>query len=557
MLVNCPADCKRALMRLPSEDIQAIMQQAPVGITILRGPEFIVEMANDRYLEIVDRPASQFTGHPLFESLPEIREAIEPLMKQVFATGVPYYGTEFPITLNRFGNSGLAYFTFVCQPLREQNGNIRGLIVAVNEVTSIVRTRESLLETEQQFRYMVMQSPVPMTIFRGPEFVIEVANRMMVETIWRKRKEDLLGKKVLDVFPELHSQKYPELLRQVWKTGKVHREIESYALIAGDDGMQAFYFDYEYAPLFEPGGEISGIMVTVNDATQKVKARQRIEQAEESTRQFATKLEAMVKDRTNELAQANAELTQMNSELERSNGDLEKFAYAASHDMKEPIRKVHFFAELLSRKLKSPGNVDEAIEYVEKIRQAATRMSTLIDDLLTFAQTSIAPAIMDKVDLSEIIRQVMGDLEVQIKNSHATINFDEHIFIYGHESQLRQALYNLINNAVKFRKPGGAPVINITCRRVRGIDIDLPLSPMELSQQFDVVEIQDNGIGFEPSQAEKIFDVFTRLHSRDRYTGSGVGLSIVRRVMEHHGGYVRALSSLQGGALFQLYFPER
>ncbi len=260
------------------------VKQAPVGITIFRGPDFMVDMANEAYLQVVGRTESEFVGKPLFEALPEVKEAVADLLKGVYETGISYYGTEFPVTLNRYGKEEQAFFNFVYHPLREENDTIYGIIVIATEVTTSVRLKHSLTESEKQFRNLVMQSPIPMAIFRGENNVIELANTEMIEEIWRKKKSDVLGKKILDVFPELKEQKYPELLHRVYTTGKPHWENESVAYVQYDEGLQKFYLDFEYAPLFETDGKVSGIIVTVNDVTERVEARQKVEDAKERLR---------------------------------------------------------------------------------------------------------------------------------------------------------------------------------------------------------------------------------------------------------------------------------
>ncbi|MES1214565.1 MAG: PAS domain S-box protein [Bacteroidota bacterium] len=284
VLVTCTETTEKILnlkrAEYSEQKFRSTVNQAPVGICILRGPLFVVEMANERYQQIIDKTQSALVGKPLFETLPEVAETVAPLLTDVLNTGVPYYGTEFPIYINRHGKSELVYFNFVYQPLREADGFISGIVVVANEITSIVEAKHALGESEKQFRKMVMQSPIPMTIFRGNDFVIEIANTEMIRNIWSREEKDVIGKKVLDVFPELKTQKYPELLKNVLETGKTLREKESVADVQSENGMKRFYLDYEYAPLFETDGSVSGIMVTVNDVTEKVQARQKSEDAE-------------------------------------------------------------------------------------------------------------------------------------------------------------------------------------------------------------------------------------------------------------------------------------
>jgi PAS domain S-box-containing protein len=253
------------------------VMQAPVGIAILRGPDYFVEMANQSYLELVDRREAEFVGKKLFDTLPEVRASVESLLDNVYKTGNHFNATEFAIPVKRNGAIENCYFNFTYQALREADTTISGIIVTVNEVTSLVKAKYLLAESEKQFRNVIRQSPIPMAIFRGRDYVIEMGNEVMFNNIWRKKEADIIGKKLLDVFPELNDQKYPELLKTVFDKGKILREKESVAYVRGDDGIKKFYFDYEYAPLFETDGTVAAIMVTVNDVTEGLMAKQKIE----------------------------------------------------------------------------------------------------------------------------------------------------------------------------------------------------------------------------------------------------------------------------------------
>lgn len=261
-----------------------MVKQAPIGITIFYGKDFVVDVANSKYLEIVDRKEEDIIGKPLFDSIPEVKESVEDLLNTVLETGESYYGNEFPVTLNRYGRSDIAYFNFVYQPLRDEEDKIAGIIVIATDVTSSVKAKFALTESEKQFRNFIMQSPIAMTIFRGKDFVIEIANEAMIEKIWKRKETDIIGKKIIEAFPELNNQKYPELLKKVFDSGIAHREVESVAYVKGDDGMNKYYLDFEYAPLFDTDGSVSALMVTVNDVTEKVNARKKVEDAEERLR---------------------------------------------------------------------------------------------------------------------------------------------------------------------------------------------------------------------------------------------------------------------------------
>lgn len=261
-------------------DLFDALQQAPVGIAIFRGAQMIAETANAPYLAIIGKSAGQFLQRPLFDSLPEVRERVEPILRKVLETGIPFTAHEFPVPLNRNGGTDTGYFNFVYQPLKNASGQTDGFMVIATEVTDSVMARHRLTEREAQFRKMIMDSPIPMTIFHGPRHIVEFANKQMFEKLWRLQPEQILGKPIDEVFPELHDQKYMQLLDKVYHEGIPYTESESPALVNGGDGMQYFYLDYEYAPLKDPEGKVYGIMATVNDVSDKVQAREAIRRSE-------------------------------------------------------------------------------------------------------------------------------------------------------------------------------------------------------------------------------------------------------------------------------------
>jgi PAS domain S-box-containing protein len=261
-----------------------IVEQAPLGIAIFRDPDFIVEMANESSLELMDKKEGDLTGKPLFEVLPELKESVGSILNDVYHNGIPFYGTEFEMILNRYGKKDVAYFNFVYHPLKDTDGNISGIIVVSSEVTESVKAKHALAESEKQFRNLVMQSPISMCIVSGEENIIELANNEMLNNVWRKTPGEVLGKKVLDVFPALEGQKYVRLLQQVRTEGKPYRESESLILYPTDNGVLKFYVDFEFAPLYEIDNSISNVIITVNNVTEKVEARLKVEDAEERLR---------------------------------------------------------------------------------------------------------------------------------------------------------------------------------------------------------------------------------------------------------------------------------
>lgn len=234
------------------------------------------------------------------------------------------------------------------------------------------------------------------------------------------------------------------------------------------------------------------------------------------------------------------------AELARSNGELEQFAFVASHDLQEPLRKIQSFGDRL--RVKCEGAIaPEAHQYLDRMQNAAGRMRTLIDDLLAFSRVIRSSEPFVQVDLNTIVKEVLGDLEVRIEKTHAQIQVTPLGSIEGDPTQMRQLLQNLIGNALKFQPANAVPSIKISSRTFVAASGD---EVCELS-------IQDNGIGFDEKYLDKIFAVFQRLHGRNEYEGTGVGLAVCRRIADRHQGTITAHSEPGKGATFVVILPVR
>jgi signal transduction histidine kinase len=253
------------------------------------------------------------------------------------------------------------------------------------------------------------------------------------------------------------------------------------------------------------------------------------------------------------LKKAEFQLQKYIDELKRSNQNLEEFAHAASHDLKEPIRKIHFFTERLKDQLSDRLNENEKFTFT-RIENASQRMGALIDDLLLYSHVNLHPPEKENVDLNEKVSKVLEDLELDIQQKKAIIKVDKLPVVKGHRRQLQQLFQNLIGNALKYSKPGIPPEIFISATRVSGKEAGLD-SEIEANKPFHLIEVRDNGIGFEQTESERIFQMFQRLHGNTEYRGTGVGLSIARKVAENHYGKIVAFSEPGKGASFKVFLP--
>jgi light-regulated signal transduction histidine kinase (bacteriophytochrome) len=250
------------------------------------------------------------------------------------------------------------------------------------------------------------------------------------------------------------------------------------------------------------------------------------------------------------VAERTMELLEMNRELEITNHDLQQFASVASHDLKEPLRKILFFGNLI----KDRANFDDTIAtYLNKILRSSERMSNLIGDLLNFTRLSAAD-IFEISDLNGIIDEILNDLELTILEKKATINVERIPRLEVVPGLMHQLFLNILSNALKFSKPGIPPVIDIQAELINDPGVD---SPASSSGSFCRISIADNGIGFDELYRDKIFTIFQRLNAQVEYEGTGIGLAIAKKIVDKHNGLIDARSRPGEGATFYIVLPMR
>ena len=247
-------------------------------------------------------------------------------------------------------------------------------------------------------------------------------------------------------------------------------------------------------------------------------------------------------------------LERLVDELKRTNANLEEFTYAASHDLKEPIRKIRIFADRLKEEFSGAMN-NEGLKILDRLVTSSLRMRLLVDDLLEYSQVSLFKSIPEAIDLNKKLAMVLADVDLEMEEKQAIINIATLPTISGHSRQLQQLFQNIISNALKYSKTDRQPVIHISADQVKGHEISQQMNAGDEQKDFYKIEITDNGIGFEQKYADKIFRVFQRLHTRTDYPGSGIGLSIVKKVIENHHGYITVMSQPDVGSVFSIYLP--
>jgi light-regulated signal transduction histidine kinase (bacteriophytochrome) len=260
----------------------------------------------------------------------------------------------------------------------------------------------------------------------------------------------------------------------------------------------------------------------------------------DSLARLSVALRGAVKDKKarEERKRADEALAQKVEELARSNRDLEQFAYVASHDLQEPLRMVAAYTQLLSERYRGKLD-DQADKYIAYAVDGATRMQSLIHDLLALSRVGRQETELKNTDCGEVVGQAMKNLQAATLESGAVINREHLPWLLANQSQLTQVFQNLLGNAIKFRG-SETPVIDISAER-QGANW--------------IFQVADNGIGISPEHAEGVFIIFNRLHTRTEYPGNGIGLAICKKIIERHGGEIAALPRKGGGTIFKFALP--
>lgn len=426
-----------------------------------------------------------------------------------------------------FGTSERRFYLNNVAPILGEGGKVIGGVGAMLDVTDQIEAERALRESEIRFRSLANAMPQLVWSAR-PDGTVDYYNERV--DLYDGIRGDGSG---WEWAPALHPDDHgrtSEAWRHAVASGEVYEIEHRVRLIDG-----AFHWHLSRAvPIRDDDGKIVRWYGTATDIHEQIELREALLHSERELQQINQELERRVAERTAELASKNEELQQ--------------FAYVASHDFQEPLRKIQTFANLLETEHMDVLD-NEARFYLSRIENAAERMSHLLADMLDFSRVATRMRPKTLIRVSDVVRQAMSDLEMNIREVGARIEVDADVLIEADENQLRQVINHLLLNALKFRWPEAAPHIQITAKL-------WPSSADESAEsQVCRITVQDNGIGFNPRYAERIFKPFERLQGRSEYPGTGMGLAICRRIVQRHAGRIWAESEPGAGSRFLIELP--
>jgi light-regulated signal transduction histidine kinase (bacteriophytochrome) len=249
----------------------------------------------------------------------------------------------------------------------------------------------------------------------------------------------------------------------------------------------------------------------------------------------------------------NQQLIEKNEHLKNMNEELDRFAYVASHDLQEPLRKIRVFSDKITS---AKEDQKQVARYLEKISSSSKRMQSLINNLLKFSRYSLNPADFIKVDLNELLTESVTELEEEMEKNHVVLHTDSLPVVEAVPELMLQVFYNLISNAIKFKQKNQAPIIHISSRQMKAGESKFGDKYVKGNRYYGI-KISDNGIGFDEQYAGDIFMVFKRLHSSHEFDGTGIGLSICKKIIDKHNGFITASAKPKEGATFLIELPEK
>jgi PAS domain S-box-containing protein len=500
-----------------------LFMRAPAGICIFDGPNWVYEFVNPGYQAMF--PGRELLGKRLVEALPEVAD--QPLMRilhHVYNTGEPFEATEVLVPLARTATGPVEdiYFDLTYQARRNETGQIDGFVTYAYDVTTQVLARREREAQQGELQRIFEQAPVAIALFAGDALRITALNPSMA-TLFGYPAEQLLGRPLLEGLPELRGQGFDDLLRQVQHTRVPYVGQEMPATLLRNGEKVVVYFNFVYQPLYDAAGQVVGVIDVAVDVTDQVRARQQVQDINE------------------ELQTSNEELNESNRQLTRTNTDLDNFIYTASHDLKAPISNIEGLLLALEHELPVAGRVGDVPHMLTLIQEAIERFKRTILHLTDVASlqqeynkdpepvglAALIEAV--RLDLTPLLAQTQGQLEIQVP-ADLTLTFSE--------KNLRSVVYNLLSNALKYRHPDRVPHVRLISY---------------LQQTYMVLEVQDNGLGLDLSKGrDKLFALFQRLHTH--VEGTGIGLHMVKKIMENAGGRIEVESQLGRGTTFRAYF---
>ncbi|MCW3110008.1 MAG: hypothetical protein JWQ09_4514 [Segetibacter sp.] len=442
----------------------------------------------------------------------------EPILALAKTAGNISDMNDYTVRAKKFDNDELGVltdaFNQMLTQIEKQNAEItsfnHALELKVNERTNELEQANIELKLKSEFEETIIDSSVDIIAVFDKDFKYVILNKYGKE-VYGLQDKDVNGKNILEVFPQIKTSVMYYNLQKTFQKGEMIFD-QYYISHISDRVMQNFFI-----PLLDKDGTVYRVLVVGHDIT--------------------------------EISEAHKKLKLINKQLEKSNLDLEQFAFVASHDLQEPLRKIQTFSQLVEKHLEDKETIKK---YLSKVISSAARMTDLIKAVLNYSRLSNEKGQFELVDLNEVVENIKTDLELKIIEKEAVIQVDKLPVLHGDRLQLNQLFLNLISNSIKFSKRN--PEIKISSSIINKRELKA-IDGFNGAEKFVELIFKDNGIGFEQQYAEKIFTVFQRLHGKQEYPGTGIGLALCKKIIDNHHGHISVRSEPGKGTSFKILLP--
>ncbi len=530
-------------LRMQAEGGQAVIhnffQQAPAMLAILKGPEHVFEFANQQVQDLIG--GRNPVNKTIREAVPvSTGQGYFEIMDVVYKTGEPFIGKEMPLQVERGETVQQIYINIICQVLKNVSGETEGILVFCYDVSEQVLARNLLQESENRSRLAIEASNMG-TFDWDLQNEHFLSSERLVEIFGYKNAQNTSHQNLLDRFHPEDKPIRDEAVQNSFKIGSLNYEAR---LIWPDNSIH--WINVLGKILSDNVRNILRMYGTVVDITPQKTAL-------EEKKYFVQELEKKVYERTQSLNYANFILKQTVSELEQTNSELASFNYIASHDLKEPIRKIKAFSKRIEDLDQEKLSVSSK-DYFQRIISAADRMEILIDAFLSYSQTSNIRAAFEMTDFNKVFLEVKTDFAETLEQKNIRLESQPLPALMSIPLQINQLFTNLIANSIKYSRTDVRPVIEISAEELYGKE--LSFEGADINSLYWKISIRDNGIGFDQLYKNQIFELFQRLHNRQEYPGTGIGLAICKKIMRNHKGFISASGNIGSGAIFSMYFPS-
>ena len=490
------------LVRQNEHRFRNLVEGSSIAMAVLQGPEKILILANEAMLTLWGRDKSIF-GKKLLEFLPElVNQPFPKLLDEVFTTGKSYTEEDSLVFLKRNGKFQKLYTDFSYTALRNSDNEITDILISAIDVTESFIFKKQLLESEQNFRNIIEQSPVAMCVLRGPEFTVEIANERMYE-VWGKKEIEVLHKPLFTGLPEVEDQGIKDLLEKVYTTGEKFTASEYSIKLSRGGKLETIYVDFVYQALKENDGNISGIVVVAIDVTDQINARRESE--------F----------------------------LQQQKDD---FIGIASHELKTPVTIIKAYSQMLGKILSEKGNLYES-GMANKMDEQTNRLNSLIVDLLDTTKINSGKLQFNDVDFdfNELLKGILDDMKYTTQTHSIVKELDDSCMVHADKERIGQVIDNFITNAIKYSPKADQIVVRT-----------------ELKKDEVHLSVQDFGIGISAEKKDKVFEQFYRVTGSGKpntYPGMGLGLFIAAEIIKRENGKIWVESEEGKGSSFCFSLP--